>query len=102
MTETPDQSTSWGSMLAGLVVGAAIGAAAALLYAPQSGKETREDILERLDDVKARVDEATRAMTEAARVKLAETRTDLSQAVNAGRAAARARTDELRQKAGLE
>ncbi len=102
MTETPEQSTSWGSLLTGLVVGAVVGAAVAVLYAPQSGKDTRDDLLELLDEVKSRVDEATRAMTESARAKLAETRADLGQAVHAGRAAARARAEELRQQAGLE
>jgi gas vesicle protein len=34
----------------GLIAGAAIGAGLGLLYAPQSGKKTRKEIMERADD----------------------------------------------------
>lgn len=42
-----DESTDWGkvgALAAGIVIGAVIGAGAALLLAPQSGSETRESI----------------------------------------------------------
>jgi gas vesicle protein len=101
MAETPDQSTSVASLLLGIALGAAIGAVAALLYAPKPGKETRDDLVERLDEVKANIEETARAFSESARTKIAETRTDLEQALATGRTAAKSRADELRQQTGL-
>jgi gas vesicle protein len=37
--------------LKGLVLGGVVGAVVALLYAPKSGKETREDISEKMEDL---------------------------------------------------
>jgi gas vesicle protein len=102
MAESPEQSTSWGSILAGLAVGAIAGAAVALLYAPKSGKETRDDLLERLDQMKSRVDETAQRMRDAARARLSEARSDISEAMDAGLSAARSRAEDLRHKAGLE
>ena len=44
------------NFLAGLGVGALVGAIAALLLAPQSGKDTREDIKAAADDLRAKAD----------------------------------------------
>jgi gas vesicle protein len=46
-----------GSALAGLLIGAAAGAAAALLLAPQSGKATREQIKEKSIELRDRTTE---------------------------------------------
>lgn len=102
MTKTPEESSSLGSLLAGVVIGAVIGATASLLYAPKSGKETREDLLERLDSLKTRIDETAHTLADATRVKMAETKADLAQAVDAGRAAAKTRAEELRRQVGLD
>ncbi len=40
-----------GSFLTGLLAGAVIGGAIALLFAPKSGKETREQIKKKLEDL---------------------------------------------------
>jgi len=40
-----------GSFITGLLAGAAIGGVIALLYAPKSGKDTREQIRQKLDDL---------------------------------------------------
>lgn len=48
-------------------LGALIGAAIALLYAPRSGEETRRDVGERLTSVKDRMTEAISPATDAAR-----------------------------------
>jgi gas vesicle protein len=40
-----------GSFITGLLAGAAIGGAIALLYAPKSGNETREQIKQKLADL---------------------------------------------------
>ncbi|HEY3377387.1 MAG TPA: YtxH domain-containing protein [Armatimonadota bacterium] len=100
MTGTPEQSSA-GSLFAGLLVGALVGAAVSLLYAPKAGKETREELMGRLDALTEKVDATARSMVEATKTKLAETKADLGQAVEAGRTAAKARADELRHQVGL-
>jgi gas vesicle protein len=42
---------SLSSFMAGLLAGAAVGGALALLYAPQSGKETRDQIKIKFEDL---------------------------------------------------
>ena len=102
MANTSQHSSCSCGWFAGLIIGGVIGAAVALLYAPKSGKETREELLAQLDDVKTRIDEATREFRESAMAKIAETRNDIGKAVDAGRTAAKARAEDLRKKAGLD
>lgn len=45
-------SENKGDFLIGLLVGGAIGAAVALLYAPQSGEATRDELKKRSDEIK--------------------------------------------------
>ena len=51
----------------GLLIGGAVGAVAALLYAPKSGRETREELGGRMDDVYAKAREEYEASLERAR-----------------------------------
>jgi gas vesicle protein len=44
-------------MLAGVGLGAIIGAAAGLLFAPKAGTETREDIANKLKELKGKTEE---------------------------------------------
>lgn len=59
MAEYPRQSGS--GLMAGFLVGAAIGAVTALLYAPKPGAETREELLAamntRLAELRTRLDQ---------------------------------------------
>jgi len=89
-------------MLAGLLIGGLAGAACGLLIAPKAGHETRAELAKRLEDVKTRMDETTHVLAEAAKSRLRDTSADLSQAVQVGRAAAKARVDELRRQVGIE
>jgi len=47
-----------GSFLTGLVAGALVGAGIALLYAPQSGEETRKQLKKKADEVKDKAEKA--------------------------------------------
>ncbi|MDI6784327.1 MAG: YtxH domain-containing protein, partial [bacterium] len=47
-----EHETCWGSILLAFAAGAVIGAGIALLYAPQSGKETRELLARKAGDLK--------------------------------------------------
>jgi len=47
-----------GNILLAFILGAVSGAAVALLYAPASGRETRERLAERADEARARAAEA--------------------------------------------
>ena len=47
-----------GNILLGFILGAVSGAAVALLYAPASGRETRERLAERAEDARAKAAEA--------------------------------------------
>ncbi len=95
MTETPEQSTSISSILAGLLVGAAIGGAVSLLFAPKPGRETREELAQRLDELKECVDETTRQVTECVKERLDEVKADLAKAVEDARTVAAQHADEL-------
>jgi gas vesicle protein len=46
-----------GGLLKGLIIGGMIGAAIGILYAPKSGKETREDIARKTEDLLAKARE---------------------------------------------
>ncbi len=102
MCNNNHDSTSWGSLLAGMVVGAAIGTAVGLLYAPKPGVELRADINARLEELKARMDEIASEVSEQAKTRLSETREDLTQAIEAGRQAASERMASLKKEAHIE
>ena len=101
MAENPQQSGSWCDMLCGLCFGAAIGVALGLLYAPKSGKETRDELLDRFEKLRERADQTAHDIAEMARARFEETRDDLAQAVEVGRTAAAERAAELRRQTGL-
>ncbi len=63
MTEAKaeDRGTGAGTLLLAFLVGAAAGAAVALLYAPAPGRETRERLSERAREGARRAGDAARA-----------------------------------------
>jgi len=102
MAETPQHSESFGSLVAGFIIGAAFGAAVSLLYAPKPGREMREDISARLDEMKNTVDQTTRQVTETVKERLAEMKSDLAQAVDGARETAAEHASELSRRVELE
>jgi gas vesicle protein len=78
-----DESGGAGSILLAFILGAVSGAAVALLYAPQSGKETREYLNERANEARARAAEAAAKGREA----ISQGRETLTTAIERGREA---------------
>jgi gas vesicle protein len=79
------ESNRIGGYLAAFAIGALVGTAAALLYAPCSGKETREMIAKKGRDLKGRASDALEDATDFIQSKKAE----LAAAVEAGKDAMR-------------
>lgn len=96
MADSPQHSdASWASMLAGMVVGAVIGAGVSLLYAPKPGKELRDAVCQQLDELREYVDQTTRELAEAAKTRLAEVQSDIADAMDGARAAATEQADAM-------
>ncbi|MFK7802241.1 MAG: YtxH domain-containing protein [Anaerolineae bacterium] len=57
MSERNESESSFGAFLAGFIIGGLVGAAVALILAPQSGEETRTQFAERSVDWRDRVNE---------------------------------------------
>jgi gas vesicle protein len=72
-----------GNILLGFILGAVSGAALALLYAPASGRETRERLAERAEDARAKAAEAAAK----GRDVLTQGRETLTTAIERGREA---------------
>ncbi|SMO35966.1 Gas vesicle protein [Saccharicrinis carchari] len=51
-----------GLLLGGMIVGAMLGAASALLFAPQSGQETRKQLKEKLNELEKEMKETQEKM----------------------------------------
>jgi gas vesicle protein len=78
-----DEGAGAGSILLAFILGAVSGAAVALLYAPQSGKETRDYLGERANEARARAAEAAAKSREA----ISQGRETLTTAIERGREA---------------
>ncbi len=96
-----DDSRSW-DFVAGFLLGAMVGAAAALLLAPSSGEEMRDTLKEKGIELKGRGDEMTedarRRAAEAqerGRLALEEQKAKLQEAIDAGKQAATQRQQDL-------
>jgi gas vesicle protein len=70
------------SFLVGLVVGGLIGAAVALLYAPQSGEETREAIRTRSIELREQATEQATQLREAAMQRIESLQAEVSELQN--------------------
>lgn len=88
--------TCAGDFLAGLLVGALVGAAAALLLAPQSGEETRTLIHDKGVELGHKADD----LSEEARQRAADLQVRMQQAVEEGKATATQRKEELLSQVG--
>ncbi|MGQ9455809.1 MAG: YtxH domain-containing protein [Armatimonadota bacterium] len=66
MSKDREERSVIGHFLAGLGVGALIGAIAALLLAPKSGEETREDIAKATEELKKKASKVIEELSESA------------------------------------
>jgi gas vesicle protein len=78
-----DEGAGGGSVLLAFILGAISGAAVALLYAPASGRETREYLGERASDARERA----QAAADRGREAVQQGRETLSHAIERGREA---------------
>lgn len=92
------EKTSAVDFLAGFLVGALVGAAAALLLAPQSGEETWAQIREKSIELGQKADE----LSAEARKRAEEAQLKMKQAVEEGKATASRRKEELLSQVGKE
>jgi gas vesicle protein len=65
-------SAKGGGFIIGLALGAMVGAAAALLLAPESGEDLRKDITEKGDELKSKAQQQADALQEQGRIVLSE------------------------------
>lgn len=97
-----ERRTSGLEVLGGLVVGAALGFVAGMLFAPQPGGRTRDQLSENLSDLRLRTNEMmdnlkgnTESLISSTRSTIEEKLALLNEAVEAGRKAAAYKRDEL-------
>ncbi len=109
-----DRDNEFGAFFAGFVIGGLVGAAVALLFAPQSGEETRTLIREKSIEIKDQVEQtaldarekaeqfATEAKTKAeelqkrGQVVLEEQKSRLEKAVESGKKAVQRKAGEIK------
>lgn len=90
------------NFLAGMGLGALIGAATALLLAPKSGRETREDLKHAADEVRAKADKVIHDLSESSdelvkksKELLETTKGKVQQAIDAGKQAMARKREEM-------
>jgi len=89
-----EQGVSAGTVLVSFVAGAAIGAGLALLYAPKSGREMRDNIADLTDDAVDKIkeyakeaQEKIKSAIEEGKETIVEKKSILASAIEAGREA---------------
>ncbi len=94
MSNDHDEKSVVVNFLAGLGLGALIGAATALLLAPKSGEETRQDIAGAADDLKKKANKVVHDLSESSeelvkksRELLETTKVKVQSAIDAGKQA---------------
>lgn len=76
------QKSDFGAFLTGFFVGGLIGAAAAMLFAPQSGQETREQLAHKASELTEQATKAAEDARERAEKALTEAREKLNEATH--------------------
>lgn len=90
------QKSDFGAFLTGFFVGGLIGAAAAMLFAPQSGQETREQLVHKASELTEQATKAAEEARERAEKAIAEAREKLNEATQELQARAKELQDQGR------
>jgi gas vesicle protein len=97
-----DDGHVWGSIAAGIVIGALVGSALALLFAPKPGRLLRADLEGAVDDLKDRAEQVIDDLQASAsdlvarsRDVLDKTRENITRSVEAGKEAYVQKKEEL-------
>ncbi len=93
------RDSNWGGNLVFFLLGAATGAAVALLYAPQEGEATRRIIAERAGDVKDKATDYTSTVATTARDKWGQLTDKAQDIVSKSQGAAHDAIDDAADKA---
>ncbi len=93
------RDSNWGGNLVFFLLGAATGAAVALLYAPQEGETTRRIIAERAGDVKDKATDYTSTVATTARDKWGQLTDKAQDIVSKSQGAAHDAIDDAADKA---
>lgn len=78
-----DSNVGYGLVM--FLLGAAAGAAVALLYAPQAGEDTRKLISEKAGEARDKATEVTAGVTQTAKEKIGQFSDKASELINRGR-----------------
>jgi len=90
---------NWGGNLVFFLLGAATGAAVALLYAPQEGEATRRFIGDKASEYKGKASDLTSTVTQTAKNKWGQATDKIQDLVNRGQQAANNGIDAVAEKA---
>ncbi len=93
------KDTNLGGNLVFFLLGAATGAAIALLYAPQEGESTRRLIGEKAGDIKDKASDYTATVTQTAKDKWGQVADKTQDLISRGKGAAHDAIDETADKA---
>lgn len=85
---------NWGSNLVCFLLGAATGAAIALLYAPKEGEATRRYLGEKAGDLRDKASEVTTNVAQTAREKIGQVTEKAQDLLHQGQSAARDGVDK--------
>lgn len=92
------------NVLAGIGLGAIVGAAAGLLFAPKTGIETRQDLIKAADDLKSKAEgvvgelgTSVDDLMQKSKDLIDTTKVKVSQAIESGKQAMAEKKDELEQ-----
>ncbi len=102
VVEVDENGHVWSSILAGVIIGAVVGGALALLFAPKAGTEVRADLETALDDLRDRAEQVIDELQTSAsdlvvrsRSLLDQTRDHIARSVEAGKEAYVQKKEEL-------
>src|SRR5687768_3760874 len=96
-----DQESDVGSFLAGFVIGGLVGAAAALIFAPQSGEETRSQLAMKGEELRDAAQERAHEYREMADTYARDTQAKVSTGLNDARTKVKDTAGQVQERARI-